>query len=181
MKLNRLILNLSKIWDGLFLTMIHRLEKWSQSCEKISANAARPPSHVCDGLMDCQNGRRALKGNYSTASYIASILKKQIRSISVLWHVRHVDPLSPLSRDSDLINFWVHLTTCSVGSYASLSFCLAGHLRIPSWGAEVIIWILVGCGLTCGCKMIDFWGTTTAFSNTKELLLHSHNKVRVNM
>ncbi len=33
----------------------------------ITANVDRPPSHLCDGLIECQNGRRASIGNYSTA------------------------------------------------------------------------------------------------------------------
>ena len=33
---------------------------------KITANADSPLSHLCDGLMDCQNGRRPLIGNYKT-------------------------------------------------------------------------------------------------------------------
>ncbi len=38
----------------------------------ITANADRPPSHLCDGLIDCQNGRRASIGNYSTGANISA-------------------------------------------------------------------------------------------------------------
>ncbi len=34
----------------------------------ITANADSPPSNLCDGLTDCQNGRRASIGNYGTKS-----------------------------------------------------------------------------------------------------------------
>ena len=36
----------------------------------ITANADSPLSHLCDGLTDCQNGRRASIGNYGTLGLI---------------------------------------------------------------------------------------------------------------
>ncbi len=35
----------------------------------IIANADPPPSHLCDGLIDCQNGRRASIGNRKQSGY----------------------------------------------------------------------------------------------------------------
>ncbi len=43
------------------LSLLYQLQCIQYGFIQITANAEHPPSHLCDGLMDCQNGRRAFK------------------------------------------------------------------------------------------------------------------------